>query len=199
MQNAIGKLTTATAYWNHQAYTVQQKNFNIFGGSAGETVTIPSTTDDIPLATSYTFGHTYTITNGLPYRDTYPAAGGLPAETITHTYATGLDLPDTTGTNLAGVGYQNGTIYDAWGNVTDSTLGLTPNQAVVKNVFDLTLGRLKATKVIRSAGSPATVDDQTYGYDPAGNLTKQVSTRLGSAATLSGAPGQEDLEVRPGA
>jgi RHS repeat-associated protein len=181
MQFAIGKNTSETAYWNHQAYTIQQKNFNIFGESTGETVTIPSATEGIPLGTSYSFNHSYTTTNGLPFKDTYPQAGGLPSETVTHTYATDLDLPDTLGSNLAG--YQTGTDYDAWGDVTQSTLGVTPDQAVVTNDFDLTLGRLNETKVTRSTGTPATVDDEKYGYDPAGNLIKQVSSRLESAAT----------------
>jgi RHS repeat-associated protein len=181
MNYATGKLTTQTAYWNHQPYTIQQKNFTIFGGSTGQIVTIPAATEGVPLGTSYTFNHSYTTTNGMPYQDTYPAAGGLPAETVTHTYATDLDLPDSLGSNLAG--YQTGTLYDAWGNITQSTLGVTPNQAVITNTYDLTLGRLNETKVTRSTGSPATVDDETYGYDPSGNLTKQVSTRLASANT----------------
>ncbi|WP_320068646.1 hypothetical protein [Micromonospora sp. RTGN7] len=40
--NAIGKLTT-TAYRGGQAYSSQQKAFNVFGNSLGQTVTIPAT------------------------------------------------------------------------------------------------------------------------------------------------------------
>src|SRR6185312_13832309 len=80
-------------------------------------------------------------------------------------------------------GYQTKTVYDAWGNITQTTLGVTPNQAVVTNLYDLTLGRLTETNVTRSTGTPATIDGETYGYDPAGNLTKQVSTRMASADT----------------
>jgi hypothetical protein len=59
-----GHVTTTTAYWGGAAYTVQQKNFNVFGKSLGETVTVPSSTEGNVLGVSYTFNRSYTAVNG---------------------------------------------------------------------------------------------------------------------------------------
>ena len=72
----VGHLTTETAYWGGAAYTVQQKAFNVFGESLGETVTIPSATEGAVLGKSCAFTHSYTTLTGLPLKDNYPLAGG---------------------------------------------------------------------------------------------------------------------------
>ncbi|GII22529.1 RHS repeat domain-containing protein [Planosporangium mesophilum] len=179
MKYPLGHLTTATAYWGGAAYTTQYSNFNVFGESLGEKVTIPSATESLALAGTYTYQHAYSTTTGLLLKDVYPAAGGLPAETVNHGYAGVLDLPDTLG---GATGYAQGVTYDAYGRVNQETIGASPNLAYLTNTYDDHTSRLTRQLVTRAVATPTNVDDQTYSYDLAGNVTKQVSTRLGAAS-----------------
>ena len=180
--NPIGQVTTATAYNNGNAYTTQSLGFNIFGESMGETVTIPSAAQGTTLGKSYTFKHTYSPNAGLLTADNYPAAGGLPAEIVTHTYATALYVPN--GLADTSYGYSQGTTYDAYSRPIQEVLGMGTNEASVNNTFDDHTGALTDQLVTRTTAVPTKyVDEQAYGYDAAGNTTRQTSTRLGSTST----------------
>ncbi|MEU8262026.1 RHS repeat-associated core domain-containing protein [Micromonospora sp. NPDC048999] len=173
--NAIGELTTTIAYRGGQAYTSQQKAFDVFGNSLGVTITIPST--EGALADSYVFGHTYTTVLGLPLTDKYPAKGSLPAETVLHTYSGLLDLP----TGLGGLAsYTDDVTYDAWGRVNQQTLGTATSAAYVTNTYDPHTSRLTNQLITRSKTTPKTVDEQEYQYDLAGNITRKISKRNGT-------------------
>ncbi|MEV4559335.1 RHS repeat-associated core domain-containing protein [Kitasatospora sp. NPDC049285] len=175
--NPIGHATTTTSFDQGQAYTTQAVGFTVMGKSAGETVTIPSA--EGLLAKSYTFKHVYTAIKGLPYSDQSPAGGGLPLETITYTYATALDLAN--GATSGTTGYTQGTSYDAFGRIEQSTLGTGTNLAYITNTHDVHTGQLTDQLVSRSnTGTPSDVDKQHYDYDLAGNTTRQTSTRLGA-------------------
>ncbi|MEV6738702.1 RHS repeat-associated core domain-containing protein [Streptomyces sp. NPDC051104] len=180
MTYPVGHVTTQTAYSGGAAYTTQTLGFNVFGEPTGETVTIPSTTEGSTLGTSYTFRHTYTTTTGLPFRDIYTAAGGLPSETVSHTYSGALDLPSGLGSTS---GYAQTTNYDAFGRVQQETIGMGSNEAWITNNYDLHTSKLTDQLVTRSTATPTNVDEQAYTYDPAGNITKQTSTRLGSTSS----------------
>ncbi|WP_327033826.1 RHS repeat-associated core domain-containing protein [Micromonospora ureilytica] len=173
--NALGKLTTTTAYRGGQAYVTQQKAFNVFGSSLGQTVTIPDT--EGALGGSYAFGHTYTSVLGLPLTDTYPAKGSLPSETVLHGYTGVLDLPTTLG-GLAG--YSQGVSYDAYGRVDQQKIGSASSHAFVTNTYDPHTARLTNQLVTRSTATPTTVDEQEYKYDLVGNITRKISKRLGA-------------------
>ncbi|MEU8406559.1 RHS repeat-associated core domain-containing protein [Micromonospora sp. NPDC048842] len=173
--NALGKLTTTTAYRGGQAYVTQQKAFNVFGGSLGQTVTIPDT--EGALGGSYVFGHTYSSVLGLPLTDTYPSKGGLPSETVLHGYTGVLDLPTT----LAGLaGYSQSVSYDAYGRVDQQKIGSASSHAFVTNTYDPHTARLTNQLVTRSTTTPTTVDEQEYRYDLVGNITRKISKRLGA-------------------
>jgi RHS repeat-associated protein len=178
MSDPVGHLTTETAYSGGAAYVEQQSGFNLFGEPLGETVTIPSA--EGALAGSYKFSHVYTGTTGLPLKDNYPQAGGLPSETVLRGYATSLDLPTT----LNGLsGYAQGVTYDAYGRVNQETIGASPDLAYITDSYDTHTGNLTDQLVTRAVASPAAVDEEAYSYDLAGNVTAQASTRLGSAGT----------------
>lgn len=178
VSRAVGQLTTETSYIDGAPWTKQQLNFNVFGDSLGISVTVPQTAG--ALAGTYTVRQTYSATTGLALRDIYSAQGGLPAETVNHTYQGVLDLPDT----LNGLtGYDQGTIYDAYGQVLQQKLGTGTSLAYVTNTYDDNSGRLESSLVTRSSGDTVDVDKQDYRYDLAGNITTQVSTRYGAAAS----------------
>jgi RHS repeat-associated protein len=181
MTDPVGQLTTETVYSGGAAYTTQQKGFNVFAESLGETITIPSSAEGSVLGTSYTFGHTYGAVTGRPASDSYPSAGGLPAGTVNHGYATDLDLPTTIGEGLTG--FAQGVTYDAYGRVNQETIGMGTNLAYLTDKYDVHTGNLTDQLVTRAVATPAAVDEQAYSYDPAGNITAQASTRLGSSAS----------------
>ncbi|MFJ8104610.1 polymorphic toxin-type HINT domain-containing protein [Streptomyces sp. NPDC096132] len=176
--NPIGRTTTATSYNAGNTYTTQQLGFNAFGESLGQSVTIPAVHGALGGKT-YTFRHTYSADTGLLYSDNYPLGGGLPSEIIGHTYATALDLPN--GLGSTSYGYAQNTTYSASGQVLQETLGMSTNLAYLTNTYDAHTGALKDQLVTRST-TPAKVDEQNYTYDPAGNTTKQITTRLGATA-----------------
>ncbi|MEV4561968.1 RHS repeat-associated core domain-containing protein [Kitasatospora sp. NPDC049285] len=176
--NAIGQTTTVTSYDGGRAYTTQALGFTAMGKSLGETITIP-VGEDALIAKPYTFKHVYTAIKGLPYTDQSPAGGGLPLETVTRTYATAFDLPN--GATSGTTGYAQGTSYDAYGRVEQTTLGTGSNLAYITNTIDPHTGRLTDQLVSRSnTGTPSDVDKQHYDYDLAGNTVRQTSTRLGA-------------------
>lgn len=173
--NPVGELTTTVAYRGGQAFTTQQKAFDVFGNSLGVTVTIPATEGS--LGGSYVFGHTYTSVLGLPLTDTYPAKGSLASETVLHGYSGVLDLPTT----LAGANaYSSGVTYDAWGRVNQQTIGSVSSAAYVTNTYDIHNGRLTNQLITRSTTTPTMVDEQQYQYDLAGNVTRKISKRYGA-------------------
>ena len=175
----IGQLTTETSYSGGSAYTIQQKGFNVFGESLGETVTLPSA--EGALAGSYTLTHTYTATTGLPFHDTYPASpggGALPAETVGWTYVPGFDLPNGMGGSINS--YVQNVTYSAYFQVAQEEIGLTTANAYITSTYDPNTGNLTDTQVENTAVSTTPFDDTSYKYDPAGNITAQTDTRNGS-------------------
>lgn len=181
MKFPIGHLTTETTYSGGQAFTIQATGFNIFGESTGEKYTIPTTTafTDTGLPGSYTFTHQWTTGVGLPHGQFYPAAGGLPSETTTPTYlGTPMDLPKGLGGTI--VGYSQQTVYDQWGDVLSEEIGTGTNLAGITNTYYQDTLRLQS-QVVKRTATPVTVDEEDYAYDLSGNVTSQVSTRLGSS------------------
>lgn len=182
MSDPIGQLTTETSYNGGNAYTIQQRGFNVFGEPLGQTLTLPSA--EGALAGSYTISHTYTATTGLLYRDYYPASPGgglLPAETVTHIYGGALDLPVGLGSNLAG--YVQNTTYTAFTQVAQQQIGstTTANDAYLTNSYDPHTGALTDSQTENPAVTTTPYDDTSYRYDPAGNVTAQTDVRNGAA------------------
>jgi RHS repeat-associated protein len=189
MTDPIGQLTTETSYSGGQPYVLQQKGFNVFGESLGETETLPST--EGTLQGSYTLSHTYTPATGLPLATSYPASpdgGALPAETVTTGYATGFDLPNTLTTTLEDA-YAQDVTYTAWSQVGQEKVGTLSNNAYLTNTYDPNSGNLTDTQVANTAVSTTPYDDTSYTYDPSGNITAETDTR-----TLPGDTSQSETQ-----
>jgi RHS repeat-associated protein len=182
MTDAIGETTTQTSYSGGNAYVEQALGFNNFGESLGEEVTIPSVQGSL-LAKTWKFTETYSATLGLATDTVFPAGGGLPAETTVEAYTTGLDLPSTLGSTLAG--YGQGTTYTAYGQVEQDDIGdgATAGDATVADTYDPHTGALQQQLVTRSGTTPADVDQVNYIYDPDGLTTSETDTRLGATST----------------
>jgi RHS repeat-associated protein len=184
MTDPKGQATTATAYANGFAYTTQQLGFNVFGESTGELVEIPAGAPGSSMGAEYEFSDTYEPVNGTLVKTSYPSGGGLPAETVTYSTTTALDLPSAVG----GLnGYAEGTTYTAYGQVEQDVLGAGSDEAYVTDQYDPHTGNLTDRLVTRSNGSstatPTEVDQTTYTYDTADVITSETDEQLGSAAT----------------
>jgi RHS repeat-associated protein len=180
MTDPDGELTTATSYANNYAYTVQQTGFNVFGESTGEAVEIPSAAPGSAMGTEFVFSNTYEGINGTPLKASYPAGGGLPAETVTYSTTTALDLPSAVG-GLAG--YAESTAYDAYGNVNQVTLGSGSDEAFITDTYDPHTNNLTDQLVTRDVATPADVDNTSYTDDTDGLITSEADQRLGSTST----------------
>ncbi|MEV6969848.1 RHS repeat-associated core domain-containing protein [Hamadaea sp. NPDC051192] len=176
----IGHQTSSTAYWGGSAYTVRVKNINIFGKATGTIITLPPA-EGTSLAGDWKTDHTYTTDVGLPDSDIYYAKGGLPAETVQRNYSGTLDLPTT----MAGLaGYTQNTTYDANGRISYTIIGSAVNgTSNITYTYDPHTGRLTDRLLKTEQATARTLDQQHYDYDLAGNVTRQISTRLGSTTT----------------
>ena len=178
--DAKGQATTVTSYAGGHAYVVQQAAFNAFGESKGETFTFDATAPGAGLGTSLTFLNTYEPINGGLTKQSYPAAGGLPAETVTYGTVGALDLPGVTGGNN---GYAAAATYTAQSQPEQVTLGAGASEATVTYSYDPRTGAPTDRLVQRSTAIPKTVDETSYTYNPAGAQTSETDARLGSSST----------------
>jgi RHS repeat-associated protein len=180
MTYPVGHVTTATSYSGGYAYVQQAVNFNVFGESLGEETIIPSAAQGTVLGKTWKTTHTYTSVNGLLWTDAYGAGGGLPAETITHTYN---NDGQPYGLATTSYGYAQSTTYSAYNQVAQVQLGSSTSYATATDTYDAHTGNLTDQLVTRSTTTPASVDETAYSYDLAGNITHQTETRSGSSTT----------------
>ena len=170
MTNPKGRLTSSSSYSNGAAYKTQVKGYNIAGAATGETVTIPDS--EGALAGTYTFGRTFTKYNLLPLFDTYPNKGGLPTETVAHSYSN-FDLPR--GLANSSDGYNESVFRDEYNRVSQSKVGNSTNFATIDHDYDPHTGLSKHREVANARGT--LLDTEDYDYDLAGNLIHQKNTR----------------------
>lgn len=174
----LGHETSTTSYAGGSAYTVRQKNFNKFGESTGIIVSIP-TAEGTQLGKDWAFDRTYSANTGLPQREIYPIGGGLPSESVLHTYDSLLELPK----GLTGLAqYAQTSNYDAYWRATQTVIGTSPHLSTLTYTYDPHTSRVMQQTLTREGGATDFADQQDYTYDLSGNVIKQKSTRWGNAA-----------------
>jgi RHS repeat-associated protein len=182
MTNPKGEATTVTSYAGGYAYTVQQIAFNVFGESTGEVVYIPSGAPGSAMGADYVFSSTYHTINGTLQKSSFPAGGGLPMETVSYGTTSALDLPSTVG-GLAGYAESTSYGYTSNGPLEQIIIGAGTSEATVTQSFDPHTLNLTDQLITRSTATPADVDETSYAYTPAGQITTETDKRLGSAAS----------------
>ena len=180
MTYPVGHVTTATSYSGGYAYVQQAMGFNVFGESLGEETIVPPGAQGTVLGKTWKITHSYTSVNGLLWTDGYALGGGLPAETVTHGYNND-DEEDELATSA--YSYLQSVSYSAYDQVAQVQLGSSSSYATVTDGYDEHTGNLSDQFVTRSTSAPSSVDETAYKYDPAGNITRQTDTRLGSSTT----------------
>jgi RHS repeat-associated protein len=174
---AKGLPTSSTSYADGLAFTTAVTRYDAYGLPVSVTTTIPtSQTVTGDLAGSYSVGYGYNAyTEGVAYLS-YSAAGPLPSETLTY-----VDTPTDQPYSLAvqnGPNIATSVNYTGLGQPDEYNLGGTPQapDASLTQTYDLETGETQETTATIDGTSPSTVDDTTYSYDNAGNITSEADT-----------------------
>jgi RHS repeat-associated protein len=182
MADPIGQLTTESVYSGGQTYSLQYKGFDKFGKSTGETYTIGSGAGD--LAGTYKYAHSYSTNTGLPLETVYnsEASGTLPAETVSTNYAStgGIDEPSTVTSALGS--YATDTYYDGYSRVSELQIGTGSDESLKKDTYDVHTGNLLTQAVTNSSTTNDNVDNVSYSYNSAGDVTAETDERAGSTS-----------------
>jgi RHS repeat-associated protein len=187
---AKGQLTSSVRYEGGRAYEQTVTSYDEGYRPLGTSVKIPAggPTSDADLVGTWTSDLTYKVDGSLATQ-TYPAVGGMPAETVTYSY-------DNTGAPLTMAGqntYVSDTRYDNLGTVNQRTLGgpgIGTKRVRQTLTTDEATGRLfKNETHTENPTTPDTWDEkltQSLAYDKAGNLTRIAET-TGAGATITAA------------
>ncbi|RKS68417.1 RHS repeat-associated protein [Actinomadura pelletieri DSM 43383] len=135
-----------------------------------------STTVSIPgaegLGTRFTYASTFNA-DGTLKTSTVPAAGDLPAETITHEYDD-LARPTTLRSNLSS--YVTGSTYSPTGKPLQYELSAGQKKAWLSYQYQDVTQRPSRLQVTREGATARPDLDSTYSYDDAGNIRQIADT-----------------------
>ncbi|MGW5276264.1 RHS repeat-associated core domain-containing protein [Streptomyces sp. NPDC004044] len=213
-----GKSATATSYANGFAYATSVSGYDVNGQSTGTKVSIP--VDGSGLEGEYTTAAGYDAA-GHPTTVGYPAAGGLPAETVTTSFDA-FGMPDKVSSSLAT--YVDATDFDSVGRLAARTFGTTAGTTTtarrtytyedatgtgwLKNVATTTStkGIVQNDEYERDAGGQITdltdkitSQHQCYTYDELNRLSRAWTTQSGSGCGGQFAPdlatGQDPFQL----
>ncbi|MDF5751842.1 RHS repeat-associated core domain-containing protein [Spongiactinospora sp. TRM90649] len=165
-----GALTSATRFTDGRAYTNRVLGYDALGRPTGSTLVIPA--EEGALAGQYTFTAAYNAAGDIE-RMGMPAAGGLPAETVTSSY-TELGLAKGLTSDFGGgFTYVKDTSYTATGRLSERAYG---ERGQVKRglVWDEGTGRLNRVTTTAQADTttPRTAQDDRFTYDVSGEVTR---------------------------
>ncbi|MGW5723225.1 RHS repeat-associated core domain-containing protein [Amycolatopsis sp. NPDC003865] len=173
-----GQLTSATRYAGGKAYVSAIAGYDAGGRPTGTTVVIPP--GETGLSGTYTFPITYDPNTGQVATVTSPAKGGLPQETVYRGYdalgaltTSSAATPSGTSTTLV-----SETDYNPFGQVlrTNYAAATDPKQVSTTNTYEDGTNRFASTLTVRATTTNNVVTNRTYGYDPAGDITKVADT-----------------------
>ncbi|MEU5823274.1 RHS repeat-associated core domain-containing protein [Streptomyces sp. NPDC047803] len=166
---AKGQLTSSTRYVDGAAYTTATDAFNDRYQPTSTTTTIPSAATG--LAGTYTWTYGYSPETGATLWTRNPAIGNIPAESVNTGYNSD-DLPFRTSAGL--IALVSNTSYDAFSRPQRLEIGTLGKKVYKTQVYDEHTGRLTRQITDRDL-APQRVDDSSYSYDPAGNVTGVTS------------------------
>ncbi|MER7708416.1 RHS repeat-associated core domain-containing protein [Kitasatospora sp. NPDC097605] len=176
---AKGLPTSSTRYVGGStgaAYTKAVTGYDTGYRALGTSVTIPGA--EGALAGTYTTTNTYSKGLGFLKSTSIPAAGGLPAETVSYGRAsTGL-LASAASLGQAVIPKVT---YDQMARPLTTTVGAYGSQVVSLQQYDWATGRVINSFVTRQTGTVAS-DQTSYTYTPSGRITS-VSTIQDAAST----------------
>ncbi|MGW4897421.1 polymorphic toxin-type HINT domain-containing protein [Kitasatospora sp. NPDC004240] len=176
---AKGEPTSSTRYTagsTGPAYTKTVTGYDTLYRPLGTSITVPAA--EGALAGTYTTTNSYQPITGALTEMNLPAAGGLPAETVSYSY-TGTGV--LTGAMSGEETLVQAVAYDTLGRAVRTTVGDYGTQVVSTHQYDWATGRIINSLVDKQTGTTA-VDRTAYTYTPSGRLTS-VSNQQNAAAT----------------
>ncbi|HWH01219.1 MAG TPA: polymorphic toxin-type HINT domain-containing protein [Pilimelia sp.] len=179
MLTVRGQLTEAIRYdppGSANAYTWRAINYNARYQLSGEHFVIPAV-EGPGLSGTYSFGYSYSPSDGTPSGQNYPSGGGLASEGVDTIFDPTTGLPSSMDTTLPGLGrYVALQQYTAYGEPA-LTMRKIDGGVYVEDLtsYDLTTRRVTRTRVLPES-TAGTVSDRAYDYDAAGNIISIAET-----------------------
>ncbi|WP_051765897.1 RHS repeat-associated core domain-containing protein [Streptomyces sp. NRRL F-5135] len=172
---AKGEISESRRYVDGHAYAQRITGYTDDYLPTKVEVTVPES--EGALAGTYSIGYAYDPYTGLPTAVNQPPLGGMPAERVVTRYgaddqAQGL----TAGARIL----VNSSTYDPFGRPLRTEYNDAARRLYRTASYDEHTGELLRTTTDRTA-APSRVDDTTYGYDAAGNVTR-ITTVTGQDA-----------------
>jgi RHS repeat-associated protein len=164
-----GLLASATQYDGGNAYSTAVTAYDTRGRVTGKSVTVPMT--ETGVGGTYAYGYTYDSADNVR-SVTLPAAGGLPAETVTTGFnAAGLPVSLTGADQYLGT-----TTYRGDGHLAARTLG---SGTATLRQYEYSDPAQRLTR-INTTSAGVTAEDLTYTYDDDGNVTAVSDATAGT-------------------
>ncbi|MET9914305.1 RHS repeat-associated core domain-containing protein [Streptomyces sp. NPDC006476] len=173
---AKGQPSSSIRYIDGKEYTFAVDSYNDRYQPTSSTVTVPA--DAGALAGAYTWTYGYNAYTGLPEWIKHPAVGDLPSERQTTVYGEG-NLPQKT--TAGSITLVNATSHDVFSRPVRTEYGTLGKKVYKTQAYDEFTGRLTRQTTDRDL-APQRIDDVTYAYDDAGNITG-ITTASGQDAT----------------
>lgn len=178
-----GQLTSATRHHDGAAYVMAVTGYDDGYRPLGDVVTIPPAVAGV--AGTYTTTYTYTV-DGMLKTLRHPAAGGLPAETVTTYHAAGVSTPEWMSGGFGFGAYVAGSVWPPYGEPLLMDVGpRSATASMINYAYEHGTRRLNKAWLVRPGVSGYDMD-VTYGYDPAGNVTEiaNEATAVGATADM---------------
>ncbi|MFJ1672745.1 polymorphic toxin-type HINT domain-containing protein [Streptomyces bottropensis] len=186
VSNGKGQITSTTSRDTAgNTYITSTGSFDTRGRPLSSTVTLPAAVSG--LAGTYTTSFAYDAADHLT-KATYPAAGGLAAETVTTTYDT-YGRPDRLTSTLGAAVYIDDTAYDSYDRLTGRTYGAdfdgTGINAQRAYSYDDSNGTRRLTSIATTTNVNELITEKqkdTYRYDLSGRITELREEATGQTA-----------------
>lgn len=162
---AKGQPTSSARYINGKEYLSTTDAYNDSYQPTSTTVTIPA--DAGALAGTYIWTYGYNTYTSQQEWVRHPAVGNLPSERRTTVYGAG-NLPQKT--TAGAVTLVNATAYDVFSRPQRTEYGTLGKKAYKSQTYDEVTGRMTRQTTDRDL-APQRIDDTTYAFDDAGNVT----------------------------
>ncbi|WSB27164.1 RHS repeat protein [Streptomyces sp. NBC_01788] len=172
---AKGQLASSIRYIGGKQYVSAVDTYNDAYQPTSNTVTIPAEAGAMAGTHTWTYG--YNIYTGQQEWIRHPAVGNLPSERQTTVYGEG-NLPQKT--TAGAVTLVNATSHDVFSRPVRTEFGTLGKKVYKTQVYDAFTGRLTRQTTDRDL-APQRIDDVSYAYDDAGNITG-ITTASGQDA-----------------
>ncbi|WP_367127232.1 RHS repeat domain-containing protein [Saccharothrix sp. HUAS TT1] len=172
-----GRQTSSVRFSGGKAYVRAVSGYDAAGRSTGTTLVIP--TSETGIGGSHSFPITYDPNTGAVATVSSPGVGGLPAETIYHSYdALGKPTESFAADGNGGTKLVSLTTYNAFGQVlrTNYADANDPKQVSTTHTYDDFTSRLTSTLAVRATTTDQFLVNRSYTYNQVGDITEVDDT-----------------------